>query len=169
MKDAEVYYYKPKNCKAIVIVKTQDYCSFYRCTFLYNSDLKYNCYFKDLFNVYNTNSSQDVKKITYGYFENELDENNRDIIKEVGAITTKSDIKKIFSILLSNDLRYKNHSHMLEGKYITIRIHLKNGLIIGEDNYLKYYPNSNEGYVSFKGVLNNEQNNEFKEQFVIDK
>ncbi len=168
LQNAKIYSYNPKNCKAMVVVKNDNGCSIYRLKFvIFEDDTKKDSFFKSLFELYNLKSTSAIEKISYGYFGGE-NENNEIIIKSGGEITNRADIEKIYSVLLTEDVSAKDNSKHLVNRYITIRIHLKNGLIIGEDDNLQYHPGENQGYILQKGLLNEEQNDILKALFLIE-
>ena len=168
----DVFFYKPVNCEAVIIVRGNDHCSLFRFMNFTEEGFSY----ADNYKVFNILSADDIARIDY-----QIKKSDGTLIvkKNEGSITDISDIQSFFNITmalkpyvrenaLSGDPKWLNEAreeYKKLGKdkqiYIEASVVLKNGLSIP----FSYQPNLGTGYVPGHLFLSEENNNIMRQMF----
>ena len=169
----EVYFYKPVNCEAIIIVYGNDHCSLFR----FSCFTKNGFSFADEYKVFNVSSSDDIERVDYTV---RIPEGSLIVKTAEGNISAETEINSFFSITKKlksythntltgspewlNDAREK-HKQLNENKqiYIEASVILKNGLSMS----LSYQPNLGTGYIPGHFFLSESDNATMKKLFEI--
>lgn len=169
----EVYFYKPVNCKAIIIVYGNDHCSLFR----FSCFTKNGFSFADEYKVFNVSSSDDIERVAYTV---RIPEGPLIVKTAEGNISAETEINSFFSITKKlksythntltgspewlNDAREK-HKQLNEDKqiYIEASVILKNGLSMS----ISYQPNLGTGYIPGHFFLSESDNAIMKKLFEI--
>ena len=160
--NAEVYYYSPIGCEALIIVKNEKNCSIF--AFQNFTDNEHNM--SELYDIYGIKSSSDIKSIEYvstGKTNNE--------ILSIGAVTNAEDINTFYEITNSligfstKNSHYGTPEWLNEARenyenkvYIDITIKFKNELSLD----IQYQPNLGTGYISGYYFISKEENDILK-------
>ncbi len=168
----EVFFYKPVNCEAIIIVRGNEHCSLFRFKYFTEEGIGYS----DEYKIFNVLTADDILRIDY-----RIEIPNGAIIatKKEGSITNSSELKAFFDITmglkpyanasaLSGDPKwmieareeYKKLSND-EQIYIEASVVLKNGLSMP----FSYQPNLGTGYVPGHLFLSEENNTIMRQMF----
>lgn len=168
----DVFFYKPVNCEAVIIVCGNDHCSLFRFMNFTEEGFSY----ADNYKVFNILSADDIARIDY---QIEKSDGTLIVKKNEGSITDISDIQSFFNITmalkpyvrenaLSGDPEWLNEAreeYKKLGKdeqiYIEASVVLKNGLSIP----FSYQPNLGTGYVPGHLFLSEENNNIMRQMF----
>ena len=168
----EVFFYKPANCEAIIIVRGNEHCSLFRFKYFTEEGVGYS----DEYKIFNVLTADDILRIDY-----RIEIPNGAIIatKKEGSITNSSELKAFFDITmglkpyanasaLSGDPKwmieareeYKKLSKD-EQMYVEASVVLKNGLSMP----FSYQPNLGTGYVSGHLFLSEDNNTIMRQMF----
>lgn len=168
----EVFFYKPVNCEAIIIVRGNEHCSLFRFKYFTEEGIGYS----DEYKMFNVLTADDILRIDY-----RIEIPNGAIIatKKEGSITNSSELKAFFDITmglkpyanasaLSGDPKwmieareeYKKLSKD-EQMYVEASVVLKNGLSMP----FSYQPNLGTGYVPGHLFLSEENNTIMRQMF----
>lgn len=168
----EVFFYKPANCEAIIIVRGNDHCSLFRFMNFTEEGFSYSNEYK----VFNVLSADDIARINY-----QIEKPDGTLIekKNEGSITDISDIQSFFDITmalkpyirenaLSGDPEWLNEAREEYKKlskdeqiYVEASIVLKNGLSMP----FSYQPNLGTGYVPGHLFLSEDNNTIMRQMF----
>lgn len=169
----EVYFYKPVNCEAIIIVYGNDHCSLFH----FSCFTKNGFSFADEYKVFNVSSSYDIERVDYTV---RIPEGSLIVKTAEGNISADSEINSFFSITtklkpythnaLSGSPEWLNearteYKQIRNDKQITIdvTIMLRNGLTID----FSYQPNLGTGYIDGHHFLSEADNAVMKQLFEI--
>ncbi len=168
----EVFYYKPVNCEAMIIVRGNEHCSLFRFMWFTEEVFSY----ADEYEVFRVLSADDIERIDY-----EIKKPNGTLIvtADEGSVTEQSSIQAFFDI--TTNLKPYVHESALSGdpdwlneareKYwqsdaehhvdVEASIVLKNGLTM----HLTYQPNLGTGYISGHYFLSEADNAVMRDMF----
>ena len=168
----EVFFYKPANCEAIIIVRGNEHCSLFRFKYFTEEGNSYS----DEYKIFNVLTADDILRIDYRI---EIPNGAIIVTKKEGSITNSSELKAFFDITmglkpyanasaLSGDPEwmikareeYKKLSND-EQIYIEASVVLKNGLSMP----FSYQPNFGTGYVPGHLFLSEENNTIMRQMF----
>lgn len=160
----EVYFYKPVNCEAVIIVRGNGCCSI----FVFSSFLEEGNDYNEKYKIFNVSTSEEIERVDYY-----VRKPQGSIIVTVGegSVTDKSDLnsfmiitKKLTSYVRESklsgdpdwltDLREEYNSNDEQRVFIEASIVLKNGLCIP----FNYEPDLATGYVEEDFFLTSEDN-----------
>lgn len=169
----EVFFYKPANCEAIIIVRGNEHCSLFRFNYFTVEGNSYS----DEYKIFNVLTADDILRIDYRI----AIPNGAAIIvtKKEDSITNSSELKSFFDITmelkpyanasaLSGDPEWLNEAREEYKKlskdeqiYVEASVVLKNGLSMP----FSYQPNLGTGYVPGHLFLSEENNNIMRQMF----
>ncbi len=168
----EVFFYKPVNCEAIIIVRGNEHCSLFHFKCFTEEGISYS----DEYKIFNVLTADDILRIDYRI---EIPNGAIIVTKKEGSITNYSDLKEFFDITM-NLKPYSNASAlsgdpewMIEAReeyrklsadeqiYVEASIILKNGLSMT----FSYQPNLGTGYVPGHLFLSKENNTIMRQMF----
>lgn len=160
---AKAYYYVPTNCKAAVIVEKAENLSIFIADD-FTDDTTEN-YYEKLFELFGIKNSSDIKSISCEIWEGKFDETNTAVIKH-STITEPKEIESVYTVLMSNEIAENQEISITKNYSISMTFNLKNGLIVGNDNYnCTYMPYNSTGLINNKGVITSTQNELLKQIF----
>ncbi len=168
----EVFFYKPVNCEAIIIVRGNEHCSLFRFRYFTEEGISYS----DEYKIFNVLSADDILRIDY---QIKIPDGAMIVSKKEDSITDTSELKAFFDITM--DLKpYANESAlsgdpewMIEAReeykqlsadeqiYIEASIVMKNGLFMT----FSYQPNLGTGYIPGHLFLSKENNTIMRRMF----
>ena len=168
----EVFFYKPANCEAIIIVRGNEHCSLFRFNYFTVEGNSYS----DEYKIFNVLTADDILRIDYRI---EIPNGAIIVTKKEGSITNSSELKAFFDITMGLK-PYANASAlsgdpewMIEAReeykklcndeqiYIEASVVLKNGLSMP----FSYQPNLGTGYVPGHLFLSEENNTIMRQMF----
>ncbi|MBR5513898.1 MAG: hypothetical protein IKV85_07945 [Ruminococcus sp.] len=168
----EVFYYKPVNCEAMIIVRGNGHCSLFRFMWFTEEGFSY----ADEYNVFHVLSANDIERIDYEIRKSDgalIITAYKGVIKETSSIQAFFDITTnlkpyVHESALSGDPDWmneareeywqKNDDHHVD---IETTIVLKNGLTMA----LTYQPNLGTGYISGHYFLSEADNEIMRKMF----
>ena len=168
----EVFYYKPVNCEAMIIVRGNGHCSLFRFMCFTEEGFSY----ADEYEVFRVLSADDIERIDY-----EIRKPNGTLIvtADEGSVTDASNIQAFFDITMNlkpyvqesalsgdpdwlnearEEYRQSDAEHHVD---VEASIVLKNGLTMA----LTYQPNLGTGYISGHYFLSETDNAVMRDMF----
>lgn len=168
----EVFFYKPVNCEAMIIVRGKEHCSLFRFMNFTKEGISYS----DEYEIFNVFVADNISRIDY---QMKIPDGGMIVSKKEGSITDSSELKAFFDITmnlkpyanasaLSGDPEWmiearEEYKQLSSDKQIIVdaSVVLKNGLTMN----FSYQPNLGTGYIPGHFFLSETDNSIMKKLF----